>query len=318
MFNFGQNYSKTLNPLKNPLLNSLPPFSRLLFFILLVIACFSFTFLVGLLLAGPLMGTGMQEILGLLSDTGGDDVQVLQVLRYFQVLQSVGLFILPALLAGYFFENKPLRFLKGDRFSNGMVYLLVTVILFAMLPLTNWMVTVNEMMELPGFLSDVEAWMRATEDQAARLTERFMKMPDTGSFLFNLLMIAVLPAIGEEFLFRGALQRLMGDWIKNMHVAILLTAFLFAAMHLQFYGFLPRFMLGLLFGYLFYWSGSLWVPVLAHFVNNGAAIVVSFLGQQGIMDQDYENFGATDRGWVVVLSAVVTGLLLFLARKKMA
>ena len=314
LFNFVQNYSKTLNSIKTPLLYSLTPATRLLFFILLVIACFSLTFLTGLLLAGPLMGTGIEEILGSLTDIEG--AQTLRILQYFQVIQSIGLFIIPTLLAGYLFENNTPGFLKADRFSNGMVYTFVAIIMFSMLPLINWMVSVNEMMKLPGFLSDLESWMRKTEDQAARLTEMFMKMPDTGSFLFNLLMIAILPAIGEEFLFRGVLQRLLGDWIKNIHIAIFITAFLFAAMHLQFYGFLPRFMLGLLFGYLLYWSGSLWVPVVAHFLNNGAAVVVSFLGQHGVADLDYEHFGATNNCWIILLSAVVTALFLFLIRKK--
>ncbi|MEI7980541.1 MAG: CPBP family intramembrane glutamic endopeptidase [Bacteroidota bacterium] len=303
-----------MNLIKHPLLHTLNPSARLLFSVLLIIACFSFTFLLGWLVAAPLFGFSMNGIIASLSDP--DDARVLRILQYFQVLQSIGLFILPAMLAGYLFERSSRTYLKIDRFSNGMAYLLVLVLMFMALPFINWMVSVNEMMKLPGFLKDVEAWMKTTEDQAARLTGVFMKMPTAGSFLFNLVMIAVLPAFGEELMFRGLVQRLLGEWLKNIHAAIFISAFLFAAMHLQFYGFLPRLMLGILFGYLFFWSGSLWLPIAAHFLNNGAAVVVSWLGQQGIISGDYENFGATDNFWLILASAVITGILLYLIKRK--
>ena len=184
--------------------------------------------------------------------------------------------------------------------------------MFAALPLINEMVSVNEMMKLPEFLKGMEDWMKSAEEEAAKLTEVFMKMPTLSAFLFNLLMIALLPAIGEELLFRGRLQRLLKEWLKNIHVAIFISAFLFSALHMQFYGFLPRMFLGVLFGYLFYWSGSLWVPVCAHFINNGAAVIVAYLGQRGILGGDYENFGTTDSAILILLSIFVTGCCLCL------
>ncbi|MCK9421641.1 MAG: CPBP family intramembrane metalloprotease [Bacteroidales bacterium] len=303
-----------MNLIKPSLLQSLNSSARLLFSILLIITCFSITFLLGLVLAVPLFGISMKEIIFSLSDL--NDVRTLKILQYFQVLQSIGLFIIPAVLAGYFFERSSISYLKINRFSKGPVYLLVLVIMFTALPFINWMVSVNEMMKLPGFLKDIEAWMKAAEDQASRLTEVFMKMPTFGSFLFNLMMIAALPAIGEEFMFRGLLQRLIGEWLQNIHVAIFISAFFFAAMHLQFYGFLPRFMLGYLFGYLFYWSGSLWVPVFAHFINNGGAVVISYMGQQGVITGDYENFGSTGNVVLIISSFVVSGILLVLVYRR--
>ncbi len=298
---------------KPPILDSLTPFTRLLFSVLLIITCFAITFFLGLLLAGPLFGVKVSNMLSLINDY--QDVKTIRLLQYFQILQSFGLFIFPTLLAGYFFERSSMRYLHLDKSSRWLIYLITFALMFAALPLINWMVSVNEMMKLPDFLKGMEDWMKSAEDEAAKLTEVFMKMPVFGAFLFNLLMIALLPSIGEELLFRGLLQRLMQEWLKNIHVAIFISAFFFSAMHMQFYGFLPRMFLGVLFGYLFYWSGSLWVPVCAHFINNGAAVSVAYFSQRGALSGDYENFGATDNIFLILLSIMATGVCLWLIYK---
>lgn len=184
--------------------------------------------------------------------------------------------------------------------------------MFAALPLINWMVTVNEMMKLPVSLKGMEEWMQAAEQEAAKLTAVFLNVKSPGGFLVNMLMIAILPAIGEELMFRGLIQRLLKDWLKNIHVAVFISALLFAAMHLQFYGFLPRMALGVLFGYLFYWTGTLWVPIFAHFVNNAAAVIVSYMSQTGTIKGNYENFGSTENAGYLIASLAVGGILLFL------
>jgi uncharacterized protein len=295
---------------KQPILDSLTPFTRILFSVLLMITCFAIAFFIGILLAGPLFGTGLKDIISSLSDV--DNLQTIRLLKFFQVIQSFGLFIIPALLAGYFFEGSSVRYLRLDKPSLWPVYLITLALMYASLPFINWMVGANEAMKLPEFMKGIEDWMKITEAEAAKLTDAFMNMPAFGGFLFNLVMIALLPAIGEEFLFRGLLQRLFKDWTGNIHAAIFISAFLFSALHMQFFGFLPRMMLGIMFGYLFYWSGSLWVPVFAHFINNGSAVIFSYLGQHGFLQGDYENFGATENAFIIMVSGLVTAALLFL------
>jgi membrane protease YdiL (CAAX protease family) len=295
---------------KQPILDNLTPFTRILFSILLMITCFAVVFFIGILLAGPLFGTGLKDIISSLSDV--ENLQTIRLLKFFQVIQSFGLFIIPALLAGYFFEGSSVKYLRLDKSSRWLVYLITLALMYASLPFINWMVSANEAMELPEFMKGMEEWMKTTEAEAAKLTDAFMNMPAFGGFLFNLVMIALLPAIGEEFLFRGLLQRLFKDWTGNIHAAIFISAFLFSALHMQFYGFFPRMMLGIMFGYLFYWSGSLWVPVFAHFINNGSAVIFSYLGQHGFLQGDYENFGATENVFIIVVSGLVTAVLLFL------
>jgi hypothetical protein len=294
---------------KQPILESLTPFTRILFSVLLVISCFSALFLIGILLAGPLFGIGMNDIISSLSDFS--NVKTIRVLQYFQVIQSFGLFIFPALLAGWFFERSSIRYLSLGKPSRWLVFVVTLALMFVFLPFLNWTVALNESMQLPGFLKGIEEWMKTAEEEAAQLTEAFMIMPTFGTFLFNMVMIAVLPAIGEEFMFRGLLQRLLKEWLGSVHLAIIISAFFFSAMHMQFYGFFPRMMLGIMFGYMFYWSGSLWVPVWAHFINNGAAVTFAFLSQHGYVGGNYENFGATDNVYIILLSGFALLVLLW-------
>jgi membrane protease YdiL (CAAX protease family) len=169
-------------------------------------------------------------------------------------------------------------------------------------------------MHLPAFLNDLEKWMRQQEDQLATLTQRFLYMPSAVDLAINLLMIALIPAIGEELLFRGCLQPIFGRLAKNAHVGIWLAAIVFSAIHLQFYGFIPRMLLGALFGYLYYYGNSLWYPILGHFLNNGSAVVAVFIYQQNglsvaeAMKQD----GAGRFHLIgVVLSAAISIFLLY-------
>lgn len=292
---------------KQPILSSLTPFTRVLFAVLLMITCFGITFLLGFLMAGPLFGVGIADIT--LAITNMDDPKTLQVLQYFQVVQSLGLFIFPPLLAGYFFDGNSFRFLLLDRKSWWHVYLMTLILMIVSVPFINGLVIWNESMVLPDSLKWMEDWMKNSEEQAAKLTEAFMKMPTVGAFLFNLLMIAVLPSIGEELVFRGLFQRLFRDWLGNIHLAIFISAFFFSAMHMQFYGFLPRLVLGLILGYVFYLSGSLWMPILAHFIQNGSVVTITWLGQQGVIKGDYENFGTTENIWIILVSFLLTAIM---------
>ena len=130
-------------------------------------------------------------------------------------------------------------------------------------------------------------------------------------------MIAIIPAIGEELLFRGVIQRLFINWTKNAHWGILITSILFSALHMQFFGFFPRMMLGILFGYLFLWSGSLWLPILCHFINNGSAVVYVYLEQRGLMGFSSDTLGAENQDMLITIacSIAISGLLYLIYKK---
>jgi uncharacterized protein len=289
-------------------LGGLPPFNRLLFFVLLMIASFGAVFLIGMLLAQPIFGVSLAKLPAVLSDFGNP--ASIGLLKYFQILQSFGLFIIPPLLAGFFFERNPSRYLALDTSPRQAAYWLVFIALVVMTPLVNGMIEWNESLRLPASMAGIEDWMKRTEEEAGKLTDAFLQVETTGGFLLNILMIAVLPAFGEEFLFRGVIQRMLGDWTRNMHVAILISAFAFSAMHLQFYGFLPRFFLGLVFGYLFFWTGSLWIPIFAHFLNNATAMVFEALVSSGRATEEAGSFGS-DNPFLIAVSAALTGGVMF-------
>lgn len=155
-----------------------------------------------------------------------------------------------------------------------------------------------------------ESWARSREEAAAELT-RVMTTLDNGYELaVAILVIAILPAIGEEVVFRGMIQNELYRGTANLHLSIWIAAALFSAIHIQFYGFMPRLLLGALFGYLYYWSGNLWLAIFAHFVNNAASVVAMYYYQRGTFDFDVETPKALPLP-AVLISAVLTGGLLF-------
>jgi membrane protease YdiL (CAAX protease family) len=246
---------------------------------------------------------------------GKIDPQFMDQFKYLQIVSQLGMFIFPALIFGYFSDEKIFGYLGFHKVKISIILLSGCIILLY-LPLSNWFATVNSWLSLPESLSGLETWMKNSENEANALTEAFL---NTGSFqglLVNILMIGVLTAIGEELIFRGILQKLFISWTKNVHVGIIITALVFSFIHFQFYGFLPRFLLGVMFGYLFVWSGSIWVPVFVHFINNTTIVIVGFLYARGIITTDIDNFGSTADPLILLCSFVFVSTLIFIAYKK--
>ena len=185
-------------------------------------------------------------------------------LKLMQFFSGVGLFITPMLLYAYL-TNFDFRFLSLTR--QNIILGIAIMILIA--PFVGFVLEWNMKIPFPDWL----AWFDMNTEV---IIEAFLSMNNLWDLFYTLLVIAIVPAIGEELLFRGYLQQKLVKRLKNSNTAILITAFLFSAIHFDLQGMIPRFMLGLLLGYLFYWSGSLWLPILAHFVNNAQAIILSY------------------------------------------
>ena len=151
--------------------------------------------------------------------------------------------------------------------------------------------------------------MRAQEETAGKLTEQFLNVTTVGGLLINLGLMALLPAAGEELTFRGVLQGLMTKLDRQSvpHVAIWVTAILFSAIHMQFYGFVPRMLMGALFGYMLAWTGSMWIPMLMHFVNNALAVLLYFMSNRSSWDMEQvDSIGVGDTLWLGIVSLVIT------------
>jgi hypothetical protein len=165
-------------------------------------------------------------------------------------------------------------------------------------------------MKLPVFLAPVENWMKYKEMEAEILTKTLLVMNSYQSLFINLLIIAVIPAIGEELIFRGCIQKIITRATDNYHVGVWGAAIIFSAIHLQFYGFLPRMFLGALFGYIYVYSKSLLVPMLAHFYNNGTAVISAFVLQQQGKSLDTLTKPELQKWYLVILSVIFTALLI--------
>lgn len=297
--------------------NSEPVFSKqsallkLLILILLILFCTFISFFISVLLAIPFYGKEILEIL-----TGGMNLMDsgnIGLMKFFQMISQVGIFIFPSLIFTWLSYGNIEKSLAMNKFPSVQTLLLMTILIYSMLPGLQFLIHFNENLQLPDFMKNIEDWMLKKETEAMQLTEAFLSTTSLGGLAINLFMIGILAAIGEELLFRAVLIRLLIDWTKNKHLAVIISSVVFSAFHLQFYGFLPRFVLGLLFGYLFLWSGSVWLPIAAHFLNNGSAVVISFLATKGMLSTDVEDFGTVDNlplffGSIVLTFAVMAGI----------
>lgn len=282
------------------------PYQKLVIFVLFI---FLFAFLFTAF-SGVLIHFFFQ--INILTDPGAlnntDNPSVISALKVMQIVSSIGTFIIPPFLAGIVFSMQPFRFLSLDKKVPGYLIALVFSLVIVSMPLINQMMVWNEHLTFPAFLKGLEQWMQNSEEKAAELTRAFMSMSSFPDLILNLFMIALIPAIGEELIFRGVIQKLFRDLIKNSFIAILFTSILFSAIHLQFYGFLPRLMLGLILGYLLEWSGSLWLPIILHFLNNGLAVLLAYFYPEIPSDELGTNPGES---WQVILSAVLTLSLIY-------
>ncbi|MDX9748982.1 MAG: type II CAAX endopeptidase family protein [Paludibacter sp.] len=247
--------------------------------------------------------------------TGGD-FSSLTSLRLAQLLQSVGLFVLPPLVLAYVWSSTPSEWLHTHRRPELPVSLLVVLIMWSAIPAINLLGSLNQQIQLPESLAGLEASLKAMEAEAEALTKRLLTMNSVGEFLFTIGLVALIPAVGEELFFRGVIQKLIHTkW--GPHAAVWLTALIFSAIHFQFYGFVPRMMLGALMGYLLVWSGSLWYPIVAHFVNNATVVFFYYADQRGWIHFDLENFGGRETAIAGYISIVAVSLLLWVYRRNL-
>lgn len=225
-------------------------------------------------------------------------------------IQDVLAFIVPAVIAMGIFYRRPLHVMYLDRAPGWRAMLVVLAVFVVSLPAMNWLVAVNESMSLPSWMSGVEQLMRASEDAAADITRDLLQFNSVGELLTRLFVIGLMAGLSEEILFRGAMLRTMQDSRLGTHAVVWIVAIVFSAIHMQFYGFLPRMLIGLWLGYLLVWTRSLWVPIIAHTLNNSTVVVSAYLENKGVIPHDFGNtIGLPADGafpWLAIGSLVIT------------
>lgn len=233
------------------------------------------------------------------------------------ILQVAGT-TLPILAAPVFFAyiivQDPADYLKPNiKFPYWLLFLGFFIMLIAN-PTIEILSNINQKLQLPEFLSGMQKWMEESEKNAQTITGVMLKMPTIGTMFFDLFLIGLVTAIVEELMFRGVLQTIFARWTQSYHAAVWITAVLFSAFHMEFFGFLPRVLLGALFGYFVVWSGSIWPAIWGHFVNNGSAVVASYLFQHKIIKTDPDNQHLFNYAGYI-LSFLILLALLFIFRK---
>ncbi len=225
-------------------------------------------------------------------------------------IQDIFAFILPAVVAMALFYLRPLHVMGLDRMPSLKALAVVVVFYLVSLPAMNWLVDFNGSMVLPSWMSGVEEAMRQAEDMAADATKQILDINTIPQLLFCLFVVGLMAGLSEEMLFRGAMQRTMQDSRLGAHTAIWVTAIVFSAFHMQFFGFLPRMLLGAWLGYLFVWTRSLWVPIIAHTLNNSTVVVMSYLAGKGVVPEGFgDNLGLPADGafpWMATASLVLS------------
>jgi len=286
--------------MKNPVFATLSNGGKL-FLLLGLIVVFALTFsLLGLLIGKWYLDVDLSQLAVMISNPEG---KALKFALFFQLLSQIGIFILPALVFGLFIDRSPWHYLKMDRKAAGISLLIITIAVYAVLPFINYLTDLNHGLHLTPALDE---WIRAKETQALQLTEAFLKTDSLKGLTINLIVMAIIPAIGEEMLFRGVLQRLLVGMTRNVHAGIIIAAFLFSAFHMQFLGFLPRFALGIMLGYAFVITNSLWAAIWLHFVNNASSVLVYYLHHIGYLKISMEHFGETQNTVYIIGSLAMT------------
>ena len=271
---------------------------------------FRIAYLFLLLFVGVIMA-GIFTRLLLLIPGVGDAGEVVSI-YIGSVMQSVFAIGLPAYLVVALTADRPMHYLKmaNNQKLTGQVVFALTIFLVSY-PFASFLARWNSAMELPDLMSGIEEVMRSMEDAAMETTELLLSGSTIGSLVLNLFIIAAMAAISEELFFRGALQQFLMEKYRNGHAAVWITALLFSVVHFQFYGFLPRLVLGALLGYLFLYTRNLWVPVIFHFVNNATVILLRFFWGDRKWFSRMEEMPVTFSYFTAaVVSALIT-LLLF-------
>ena len=288
-------------------LSHIHPFQQLVWFLVFITA--------GLLLATVITSVAAIAMFGAdaLSSTGAL-MSNPQFLRVAQIIQVFGLMFVPSITFFSLFGNDD-DFAQFTSHSKGKIYIMSTIAILISQPLIGWSAWANSQLMHLAPQSELISWMDGKEKELADLTYLFLNTTQMPVMLMNVIIMAVLPALFEEMFFRGVLQQKLTQWWGKGHLAIFVTAIVFSAIHMQFITFLPRFLLGLLLGYLLRWGKTLWLPILAHFINNFVAVLTFYY--QKSQSPDINPVTAetgSSNGWIALISAATIVMLLIKIR----
>lgn len=210
---------------------------------------------------------------------------LVSAIKALQVVISIALFFIPSILFAYLSDPKPLAYIGFKNPVPKNFFVIAAVIIIAAFPMVAWLSEINQHLHLPKSMEATEKILRDSEIQSNKLVKSFLDMKSPGDLVIMLFILAIIPAIAEEVFFRGVLQRLFILILKRPWLGIIFTSIIFSALHGQFLGFFPRLVLGVVLGALYWYSGSLWPGILAHFINNAVQVVMVYYNPK-FVDKD--------------------------------
>lgn len=234
---------------------------------------------------------------------------VLPALKLLQGVLSTVIFMLPALVFSYLSDQRPLNYLGVKKPIPLNFWWLGAILLFLAFPLASWVNQLNQHIHLPAFMKATEEKLRVAEENASKLTAAMLNMKGPSDLAAILFLIAFLPAMCEEFFFRGILQRLFIQISKRPWAGIIITAIIFSAFHGQFLGFFTRILLGILLGAIYWYSGSIWPSVIAHFINNAIQVIYVYY------DKSYIDKEPDLQPMIIIASAATIGIIIWYMRR---
>ena len=233
-------------------------------------------------------------------------------MKVMQLVSTILMFFLPAFLFGLIAYKKPFAYLGFNINISWQQIGLVVLIAWMALFVGSALGDLNERIPIPKHWQQK---FRQAEDEYAEQVFAIAKMTNAKDYLIALCMIALIPAVVEETFFRGMMQRFFGDWFRNPWVAIILTSIIFSAIHMSYYGFLARAMLGVVLGLLYYYGKSIWLNILAHFLNNAVAVTYLYMSSlKGKLTKDAleDHFPI----WICLLGMVLLAGFLYQFKKE--
>jgi membrane protease YdiL (CAAX protease family) len=314
-----QYYPKTITVLTNsiyPLQRKLTTAEILLQFVSFCAIALGLYFIgsiLALLIAIIPLGLQMKDLANLdYEHLGNKVVTALKIMNAVSMIIAFGAsaFIIPKVT----FRAEPFKFLRIHKSTKLKLVFLVVAVFVSTLPLMDLINNLNHAIVLPQAFESVETWIKNKEDYATQLTIALIKVNQPIDIWVNLIVIALIPAICEELFFRGLLQKSIFNWTGKIHLSILLTSIIFSAIHFQFYGFFPRMLLGMMFGYFVYWSGDLKLSMIAHFINNAFAFLGAYMIQMSsgnVKLDDQKEYPI----YIYFISAITTALFTWMFYK---
>lgn len=269
-----------------------------------------FSSVLALLIAFPLYNLNVEDFSALLTNVS--DPRNIAILKMVQIIVSLFSFVLGALLLALLFSENSQQYLSLEKHPKLKFLATGTILIIIAFPFLNFIGALTSDIHFPGFLKGVEQFLNEKSKATQELLEAFLSDKNPNGLMINILMVGIIPAIGEELFFRGVVQTIFTRMTKNHHWGIWISAILFSVIHMEFSGFVLRTLLGAMFGYILVWTGSIWVPILIHFINNLSGVVMYYFVSTGQISKETMDYGSTTEVWpYTILSAAGSIILLW-------